>query len=99
MDGRNYDVPAGGISVVQQGQPEVDLSDLAGTGVDGLDEILMGGLPRNHLYILQGEPGVGKTTLAMQFLLNGRDRGETSLYVTLSETADDLRALRLTYIV
>ncbi|MFI5230495.1 MAG: ATPase domain-containing protein, partial [Gemmatimonadales bacterium] len=59
-------------------------------GVQGLDDVLGGGLPRNHLYLLDGEPGTGKTTLAMQFLLEGRARGERALYVTLSETAEEL---------
>lgn len=60
------------------------------TGVDGLDEVLCGGLPRNRLYLIQGDPGVGKTTLALQFLLNGTAAGEKSLYITLSETKDEL---------
>lgn len=61
-------------------------------GVRGLDEILGSGLPRNRLYLLDGEPGTGKTTLAMQFLLEGRNAGERGLYVTLSETRDELTA-------
>ena len=65
---------------------------LAKTGIEGLDKILLGGLPKSHLYILQGQPGVGKTTLAMQFLLEGRALGESVLYVTLSETAADLKS-------
>jgi circadian clock protein KaiC len=56
------------------------------TGVSGLDSILRGGLPRHHLYLVEGDPGAGKTTLALQFLLDGRDRGERVLYCTLSET-------------
>ncbi len=64
----------------------------ASTGIAGLDEILGGGLPPNHLYLLDGEPGSGKTTLALQFLIAGREAGERGLYVTLSETADELRA-------
>jgi circadian clock protein KaiC len=61
-------------------------------GVRGLEEILGGGLPRNCLYLVDGEPGSGKTTLAMQFLMAGRDLGERVLYVTLSETRDELSA-------
>jgi len=61
------------------------------TGVHGLDEILGGGLPRHRIYLLDGEPGTGKTTIAMQFLLEGRSHGERGLYVTLSETAEELR--------
>jgi circadian clock protein KaiC len=57
-----------------------------------LDEIIGGGLPRDRLYLVDGEPGTGKTTLAMQFLLEGRARGERGLYVTLSETAEELAA-------
>src|SRR5687767_1623118 len=60
------------------------------TGVAGLDEILGGGLPMNHLYLLDGEPGTGKTTLALQFLLAGADLGMRGLYVTLSETREEL---------
>lgn len=61
------------------------------TGIAGLDDILHGGLPHGHLYLVEGDPGTGKTTLAMGFLLAGRDRGETTLYVTLSETAEEMR--------
>lgn len=60
------------------------------TGVQGLDHILNGGLPRNRIYLLQGDPGVGKTTLAMQFLLEGIRLGEKGLYITLSETKEEL---------
>jgi circadian clock protein KaiC len=63
------------------------------TGVEGLDEILEGGLPPNRVYLVEGEPGTGKTTLALQFLLEGARRGEAGLYVTLSETKEELRAV------
>lgn len=63
---------------------------LCSTGVEGLDEILRGGLPANRLYLLKGDPGVGKTTLALQFLLEGARRGEKCLYITLSETSDEI---------
>lgn len=63
---------------------------LAATGVTGLDHILGGGLPRDRLYLIQGDPGVGKTTLSLQFLLEGRRAGELGLYVTLGETRDEL---------
>jgi circadian clock protein KaiC len=63
------------------------------TGIDGLDEILRGGLPLNRLYLLKGDPGVGKTTLALQFLLEGVRRGEKGLYITLSETQDEINAV------
>jgi circadian clock protein KaiC len=62
-------------------------------GVPGLDEILRGGLPRNHVYLVQGKPGTGKTTMALQFLLEGAKAGEKSLYITFSETKDELEAV------
>jgi circadian clock protein KaiC len=67
--------------------------DVAGTGIDGLDHILVGGLPRNRVYLVQGDPGVGKTTLGLQFLLEGARHGEKGLYVTLSESADELNSV------
>jgi circadian clock protein KaiC len=67
------------------------------TGIEGLDDILAGGLPENTLYLVEGEPGTGKTTLALQFLLEGARRGERGLYVTLSETADELRGVALSH--
>src|SRR5687768_12065960 len=63
------------------------------TGIEGLDEILGGGLPTNHLYLLDGEPGTGKTTLALQFLLEGAAKGEKGLYVTLSESRAELEGV------
>jgi circadian clock protein KaiC len=65
----------------------------ARTGVHGLDSILGGGLPTNHLYLLDGQPGAGKTTLALQFLLEGAANGEQGLYVTLSESREELTAV------
>jgi len=61
------------------------------TGIDGLDTILEGGLTPNRLYLVEGLPGAGKTTMALQFLQEGVKRGETVLYVTLSETEAELR--------
>jgi circadian clock protein KaiC len=69
------------------GQPR----EKAKTGVAGLDDILAGGLSRESAFLLEGEPGAGKTTLALQFLLEGARLGERSLYITLSETEDELR--------
>jgi circadian clock protein KaiC len=66
-------------------------ADRAATGVDGLDDVLAGGFAPNRLYLIEGVPGSGKTTLAMQFLLEGVRRGERVLYVTLSETEQELR--------
>ncbi len=63
-----------------------------GTGVSGLDDLLHGGLIRDRLYLVDGNPGAGKTTLALQFLLEGVQRDERCLYVTLSETRDELAA-------
>ena len=63
------------------------------TGVEGLDHILWGGLAPDRIYLIEGSPGVGKTTLAMQFLFEGVRRGERCLYVTLSETRDELEAV------
>jgi circadian clock protein KaiC len=63
------------------------------TGIAGLDELLVGGLTGDRLYLVEGFPGTGKTTLAMQFLLDGRDRGETGLYVTLSENILELESV------
>ncbi len=64
---------------------------LISTGIPGLDDILGGGLTSDRLYLLEGTPGAGKTTLALQFLLKGTALGESGLYVTLSETGDELR--------
>ena len=61
-------------------------------GIAGLDEILGGGLSPNHIYLIDGDPGTGKTTVGLQFLLEGRTQDERVMYVTLSETADELRA-------
>jgi circadian clock protein KaiC len=63
------------------------------TGIEGLDHVLSGGLPPNRLYLVQGDPGVGKTTLGLQFLIEGVRRGEKVLYLTLSESAEELRAV------
>ncbi len=67
------------------------------TGVPGLDELLRGGLTADRMYLIQGDPGTGKTTLAMQFLMEGRQRGESCLYVTLSETIRELRAVAVSH--
>lgn len=62
------------------------------TGITGLDDVLGGGFPANRLYLIEGDPGTGKTTLALQFLMEGARLGEAALYITLSETEDELRA-------
>ncbi|MBN8754553.1 MULTISPECIES: ATPase domain-containing protein [unclassified Variovorax] len=60
------------------------------TGVPGLDDVTAGGLPGGHVYLVEGTPGAGKTTLGLQFLLQGRSLGQKGLYVTLSETSEEL---------
>ena len=67
------------------------------TGVPGLDNILGGGLTPNRLYLVEGSPGAGKTTLALQFLLQGASAGESVLYLTLSETRRELLAAAATH--
>lgn len=62
----------------------------AATGIAGLDDILRGGFPEGRILLIEGDPGVGKTTLALQFLMEGAKRGESSVYVTLSETREEL---------
>lgn len=63
------------------------------SGCSGLDDILGGGFPRGHFYLLEGEPGTGKTTLALQFMQDGLRSGERVLYVTLSESVNELRSV------
>lgn len=64
----------------------------AATGVLGLDDILGGGLAERHVFLLEGRPGTGKTTIALSFLRAGAERGEPCLYITLSESERELRA-------
>ncbi|MGE5515757.1 MAG: ATPase domain-containing protein [Bacteroidota bacterium] len=71
--------------------PERDCA--ASTGITGLDEVLGGGLPRNRLYLVNGNPGSGKTTMALQFLMQGVREGEQVFYITLSETKEELEAV------
>jgi len=63
----------------------------AATGIPGLDAVLEGGLARNRLHLLEGSPGTGKTTIALQFLLAGVEKGEIGIYVSLAETEQELR--------
>ena len=62
------------------------------TGVDGLDDVLAGGYAATHVHLIEGQPGTGKTTLALQFLCDGHERGEHTLYITLSESRNELLA-------
>jgi circadian clock protein KaiC len=72
--------------------PDRRPGDYAQTGIAGLDDILGGGLPMGHMYLVEGESGAGKTTLGLHFLLEGRARGETCLWITMSETERELHA-------
>jgi circadian clock protein KaiC len=63
------------------------------TGIKGLDQLLLGGLTPNRMYLVEGRPGTGKTTMAVQFLLEGKARGEKGLYIALSETIGELGAV------
>lgn len=74
-----------------------DLSRRIETGVSGLDDILSGGFPAGQMYLVEGDPGTGKTTLAMQFILAGTRRGSKSLYITLSESRDELEGSALSH--
>jgi circadian clock protein KaiC len=73
--------------------PTSATSNRAATGIAGLDEVLGGGLTRGRLYLIEGPPGAGKTTTALQFLLEGIRQGEPGLYITLSEGEQELRAV------
>ena len=74
-----------------------DPSAVDPTGIAGLDDILKGGLPRGQLYLLEGASGAGKTTLGLQFLMEGVRRGETALWCTLAETESQLRTTARTH--
>ena len=60
------------------------------SGIEGIDDILGGGLTPHRMYLVEGAPGTGKTTLALQFLLKGVEEGQGGLYITLSETRSEL---------
>ena len=71
---------------------EVNFKEKAATGVVGLDDVLSGGLSVGNVFLLEGEPGAGKTTIALKFLMTGAALGERGLYITLSETDAELRS-------
>jgi circadian clock protein KaiC len=74
-------------------QADLDVKDRLSTGISGLDDILGGGVDPDSLYLVEGRPGTGKTTLGLQFLLDGVRRGEKGLYITLSESERELRVV------
>lgn len=80
-------------TVQQQALGTADSTAGVRTGIAGLDEVLQGGLTPNRVYLIEGDPGSGKTTLALRFLLEGAEQGERGLYVTLSETREELKAV------
>ena len=77
--------------------PDYTTPQLAHTGTDGLDDILNGGLTPDRMYLVEGTPGTGKTTLGLAFLLKGAAAGEVGLYITLAETEVELRAVAKTH--
>ncbi|HZW19816.1 ATPase domain-containing protein [Noviherbaspirillum sp.] len=74
-------------------EQNTETDSLISTGVPGLDEILCGGLTRDRLYLVEGQPGSGKTTFGLQFLVEGAKQGERVLYISLAENAVELRAV------
>src|SRR5437660_1542781 len=72
---------------------DADSPQRASTGIPGLDEVLLGGFLGETVYLIQGNPGAGKTTMGMQFLIEGARHGETGLYVTFSESKKDVQAV------
>jgi circadian clock protein KaiC len=68
-------------------------SNFLSTGIPGLDNILSGGLLKDRIYLIEGEPGTGKTTTGLQFLVEGAKRGESVVYITLAETAAELEGV------
>lgn len=69
----------------------VNGEQVVSTGITGLDDVLNGGFPRGHFFLVEGEPGAGKTTLGLQFLMAGRGSSESLLYVTLSESEREIQ--------
>lgn len=75
----------------------LEKTEQAQTGIAGLDDVLSGGLERGRVFLLEGSPGTGKTTIALQYLRTGAALGERCLYITLSETDDELRSSALSH--
>src|SRR3954463_14053804 len=90
--GPDHCASVGVVPVLDQGGSMTAEMEKAAFGIDGLDDVTAGGLTRGRLFLLEGSPGTGKTTIATQFLMTGSAAGESSLYITLSETEDELRA-------
>src|ERR1700679_2803603 len=80
-------------TVEQEPQGEEPDAARISTGNEGLDDILGGGLDSDRVYLYEGRPGTGKTTLALQFLLAGAGKGERTLYITLSESKRELEVV------
>jgi circadian clock protein KaiC len=70
--------------------PTAEYPRRVATGVEGLDDIIEGGFPQGHIYLLEGETGTGKTTIGLQFLLEGARLGERGLFITLSSSQQEL---------
>src|SRR5437764_4386289 len=79
------------IMISENLSPDMADGQRVSTGIVGLDDVLCGGFDPDRLYLVEGEPGTGKTTLGLQYLLEGARRGEKGLYVTLSESEKELR--------
>src|SRR5262249_62337694 len=88
-------VPAQVSNCRSESSPKAPMKDhllpRAGTSIAGLDNVLEGGFARNRLHLLEGSPGTGKTTIALQFLMAGAAAGERGIYVSLAETEEELR--------
>ncbi len=94
----NFNITSNGICLYPKIIPrktiaETDFEDRKGTGVDKLDEMLNGGYPEGHNIILSGNTGTGKSTLAMQFLVEGMKKGEPALFVNLEEPTPQIRSI------
>ncbi len=86
----NPDSAGGKLAIRNEVNLNWPVDSRVGTGCEGLDDILNGGFPRGRLYLIEGDPGAGKTTLALQFSLDGVKKGERVLYITLSESRSEL---------